>query len=146
MVTASLSRRAIFPSRYAQTATESIYQPRFQRTSASGALSKNQMENKLNIVHVIINDLIEAEYNPRQMTEKQVSDLTASIKEFGLVDPILVNSNSERKNVIIGGHQRVKIARTLARPQQEMITDQQRSEARAWYEEGKRNLNEFFVK
>ncbi len=67
----------------------------------------------MQIVNVAIDILIEAEYNPRKMTEKQVLDLTASIKEFGLVDPILVNSNPARLNVVIGGHQRLKIARTL---------------------------------
>ena len=51
-----------------------------------------------------------AEYNPRQMTEKQAKDLTQSIKEFGLVDPIIVNNFKGRENVVIGGHQRLKIA------------------------------------
>lgn len=65
----------------------------------------------MEIKQVPINDLIQAEYNPRQMTEKQVEDLTNSIKKFGLVDPIIVNSNPERYNVVIGGHQRLKIAK-----------------------------------
>jgi len=62
------------------------------------------------------------EYNPRQMTKKQLQlrfrylDLKKNIKEFGLVDPILVNSNEKRKNIIIDGHQRVKIAIELRIP------------------------------
>lgn len=67
----------------------------------------------MEIVNVPINDLKEADYNPRQMTEKQVADLTASIREFGLVDPIIVNKHLDRMNVVVGGHQRLKIARTL---------------------------------
>lgn len=67
----------------------------------------------MEIINTPINDLKEADYNPRQMTTKQVDDLTASIKEFGLVDPIIVNIHPSRKNIIVGGHQRLKIARSL---------------------------------
>ena len=52
-----------------------------------------------------ISDLIPAEYNPRQMTEKQVKDLTTSLERFNLADPIIINTD----NKIIGGHQRIKI-------------------------------------
>ncbi len=51
-----------------------------------------------------------AEYNPRRLTEKQEADLTASIKEFGFADPIIANSNKTRFGIVIGGHQRLKIA------------------------------------
>lgn len=67
----------------------------------------------MEIVNVKISELKSAEYNPRQMTEKQVLDLTESIKQFGLVDPIIVNNNENRRNVVIGGHQRLKIALQL---------------------------------
>lgn len=70
-------------------------------------------EKEMKIINVPIKDLVEAEYNPRQMTEKQAKDLEASVEKFGLVDPIVVNCNPARKNVIIGGHQRVKIAKRL---------------------------------
>ncbi len=58
-------------------------------------------------------ELIAAEYNPRQLTKDQHKDLTDSIKRFGLVDPLIVNTHKERKNVLIGGHQRLKIATML---------------------------------
>ncbi len=58
-------------------------------------------------------DLIFAECNPRQLTKEQHQALTDSIKRFGLVDPILVNTHKSRKNIIIGGHQRVRIAKEL---------------------------------
>ena len=43
-----------------------------------------------------INSLIEAEYNPRQLTEQQFEDLKTSIDKFGFVDPIIINKNKER--------------------------------------------------
>ena len=67
----------------------------------------------MKVIEVPLQDLKEAEYNPRQMTEKQVKDLTESIKQFGLVDPIIVNNHKGRKNVVVGGHQRLKIASIL---------------------------------
>ena len=69
------------------------------------------MEHK--IIHREINSLIFAEYNPRQLTKDQYQNLKDSISRFGLVDPIIVNSNKERKNIIVGGHQRVKVAKDM---------------------------------
>lgn len=63
----------------------------------------------MEIVEVKIADLKPAEYNPRAMTRKEAQDLEASLDEFGMVEPIVVNSAPERKNVIIGGHQRYNI-------------------------------------
>jgi len=51
-----------------------------------------------------------AEYNPRQLTKEQYRQLKSSIKKFGLVDPLIINKNKKRKNVLVGGHQRFKIA------------------------------------
>lgn len=64
----------------------------------------------MEIVSIPIDKLKPAEYNPRQMTEKQAEDLRESIKRFGIVDPIIVNSYKGRKNRIIGGHQRYYLA------------------------------------
>ncbi|MEW5804687.1 MAG: site-specific DNA-methyltransferase [bacterium] len=64
----------------------------------------------MKIVAVPMKDLRLSEYNPRKMTEKQAQDLEASIQKFGLVDPIIVNRHPDRLNVVIGGHQRVKVA------------------------------------
>lgn len=44
------------------------------------------------------------------MTKKQADDLTESIRTFGMVDPIIVNRNPARENVVIGGHQRLRVA------------------------------------
>jgi|TARA_R110000796_G_scaffold120032_1_gene234173 hypothetical protein len=67
----------------------------------------------MKIIERNIDELISAEYNPRQMTKKQHNSLTDSIKQFGLVDPILVNIHQDRKDIIIGGHQRVTVAKEL---------------------------------
>ena len=69
------------------------------------------MANKIVVKN--IDSLIESEYNPRQLTKKQYQNLKDSVKRFGLVDPVLVNINKDRKDIIIGGHQRVKIAKDL---------------------------------
>ena len=69
------------------------------------------MEHK--IIQRDIDSLIFAEYNPRQLTKDQHQHLKHSIQRFGLVDPILVNKHKDRKDIIIGGHQRVRVAKDL---------------------------------
>jgi len=56
-----------------------------------------------------ISELIAAEYNPRQLTPEQAKNLKDSLLRFGVVDPVIVNIHPERKDVIIGGHQRTKV-------------------------------------
>lgn len=63
----------------------------------------------MQIVEVKISELIPAEYNPRRLTKKQFSDVEASLKKFGFVDPVIVNKHQDRQNIIVGGHQRVKV-------------------------------------
>ena len=53
-----------------------------------------------------LNDIKPAEYNPRVISVTEFDKLTRSIREFGLVDPILINTNNNR---IIGGHQRFDV-------------------------------------
>tara|TARA_Y100000593_G_scaffold9824_1_gene17841 strand:+ start:633 stop:1232 length:600 start_codon:yes stop_codon:yes gene_type:complete len=65
------------------------------------------------IIQRDIDSLIFAEYNPRQLTKDQYKHLKDSIQRFGLVDPVIINSNKDRKNIIIGGHQRCKVAKDL---------------------------------
>lgn len=63
----------------------------------------------MDIQEVKIAELIGAVYNPRKLSDKEREDLKESLTRFGIVDPIIVNSNKKRKNIIIGGHQRVKV-------------------------------------
>lgn len=69
--------------------------------------------DSINIVEVPINDLKSAIYNPRTWSDEAITQLTKSIKDFGFVDPVIVNSAENRKNVVIGGHFRLKIAKDL---------------------------------
>ncbi len=55
-------------------------------------------------------ELIPADYNPRQITKLEYSRLKADIKEKGILQPLVINSNTDRKNIIIAGHQRYNIA------------------------------------
>jgi len=68
---------------------------------------------KSEIKYTDINKLIPAEYNPRQANKKDIADLKNSIRRFGFPDPIIVNQATKRKNVIIGGHLRVHVAKEM---------------------------------
>lgn len=54
-----------------------------------------------------IRDLKRADYNPRIMPDSEMAALKTSIKTFGFVEPIVVNSHPDRHGVLIGGHQRL---------------------------------------
>ncbi len=69
--------------------------------------------NQLKIEHVKISKLKAATYNPRTWSEETKKQLTDSISQFGLVDPLLVNGAANRKNIVIGGHFRLHIAKEL---------------------------------
>jgi len=47
------------------------------------------------------------------ISNQAIKKLTESIKRFGLVDPLIVNSAPKRTNFIIGGHFRFKVAKDL---------------------------------
>jgi len=62
----------------------------------------------MNIQKIKIEKLIPALYNPRknlQKNDKEYQKIEQSIREFGYVDPIIVNKDM----TIIGGHQRYKV-------------------------------------
>jgi hypothetical protein len=67
----------------------------------------------MEIKQVPIGDLKLAEYNPRKASRKEWNDLKDSLKKFGFVEPIIVNSAKERENIIVGGHFRIKVAKDL---------------------------------
>lgn len=51
-----------------------------------------------------------AKYNPRFISDDAMVGLIASITEFGIVDPFVVN---KRNNTIVGGHMRCRAAMEL---------------------------------
>lgn len=76
-------------------------------------VSQTASKNGLEIVYVPIVELHPAEYNPRTNTDKQAEDLKKSLINFDIVEPIVVNSAENRKNIIIGGHFRWKMTQEL---------------------------------
>jgi len=67
----------------------------------------------MKVIERKINELIPAEYNPRQLSNEQAEQLKASLQRFGAVDPAIINTHPDRKNIIVGGHQRLKTAQSL---------------------------------
>lgn len=74
-------------------------------------MSKEQQDLKIQTVN--INELIASTYHPRKWSDDATEQLTESIKRFGLVDPAIVNSAESRKNIVIGGHFRIAVAKDL---------------------------------
>lgn len=70
------------------------------------------MEDK-NIVYHDVESLVEPDYNPRKITAKQREEIKKSLTEFGFVQPLVVNINEDRKFIVIGGNQRLKIAKSM---------------------------------
>ena len=64
----------------------------------------------MEIYKVPINTLTSPDWNPRQITEEELTKLETSLKEFGYIEPIIVN---DVNNHIVGGNQRCKALKTL---------------------------------
>jgi len=60
-----------------------------------------------------VKDLIPADYNPRQLSIEQFDKIQESLTRFGFVDPVIVNTHKGRENIIVGGHQRVKVWQSM---------------------------------
>src|SRR5512137_83488 len=65
---------------------------------------------QIQIEQVPIVDLRPDLANPRRITGQELESLTRSIREFGLVDPIIAR---KQDCTVIGGHQRLLAARRL---------------------------------
>lgn len=72
-----------------------------------------QQKPNLSVHYIRTSALKPAGYNPRRWEDSAVRQLKESIKRFGLVDPLIVNSAPNRKNIIIGGHFRLRVAKEL---------------------------------
>lgn len=80
----------------------------------SEKLTKTKILNlEVEVQYVDINILKEAEYNPRVMDSAAENHLKKSLLTHGFVHPATVNSAPKRKNIIIAGNQRVRVARKL---------------------------------
>lgn len=58
-----------------------------------------------------VNDLVPQEINPRTITDKQMSDLTRSLKKYNLVEIPAIDADG----TILAGHQRIKALQVLGR-------------------------------
>lgn len=58
-----------------------------------------------------VNDLVPQEVNPRKITDKQMSDLTRSLKKFNLVEVPAIDLDGK----ILAGHMRIKALQLLGR-------------------------------
>jgi ParB-like chromosome segregation protein Spo0J len=80
-------------------------------------MKKTKMENKqavaetagLNIEYRSLDSLVPYARNPRTHSEEQITQIAASIREFGFTNPILIDS----KQGIIAGHGRFAAAKEL---------------------------------
>jgi len=63
--------------------------------------------SKLNITYRNINDLKPSAGNPRTHSKKQLKQLQRSIKEFGFINPVLVDASDR----IVAGHGRIQAAK-----------------------------------
>ena len=68
----------------------------------------------IDITHLPIGDLRPDPANPRRITDEELESLTRSVREFGLIDPIIARREDQ---VVIGGHQRLLAARKLGMKQ-----------------------------
>ena len=62
---------------------------------------------------VDINSISEADYNPRKITASQKKQIKESLLKFGFVNPLVINTNADRNGVLVGGHQRLQIAKEI---------------------------------
>lgn len=71
------------------------------------------MANETQYPKIAISKLRFAEYNPRQITRSVIESLKKSLKKFGEVVPIVINTYKGRENVVVGGEKRVRAATEL---------------------------------
>ena len=65
-----------------------------------------------------IEQIKEAKYNPRKITKEELDKLKNSIKQFGYVEPIIVNKKTDN---VVGGHQRLKALKELKQKEVDVI-------------------------
>ena len=67
----------------------------------------------MDIVDRKIAELVHPDYNPRQISEKDFAQLKKSLEKFTAVEPAVINTHKGRKNIIVGGNQRIRAAQSL---------------------------------
>ena len=70
-------------------------------------------EKQIKIVYVDAETIKPASYNPRKINPESMRKLMESIDKYQMIDPLIANSAPNRKNILIGGHMRLKAALNL---------------------------------
>ncbi|MEY4731215.1 MAG: hypothetical protein RL681_161 [Candidatus Parcubacteria bacterium] len=71
------------------------------------------IKDRIAVEYVPTTSLRSPSYNPRTWSEEATKQLAESIRQYGLVDPLLVNSAPGREGIVIGGNFRLSVAKTL---------------------------------
>jgi len=71
------------------------------------------VNHDIDITHLPIGDLRPDPANPRRISDDELESLTRSIREFGLIDPIIARREDK---VVIGEHQRLLESLPLGKP------------------------------
>lgn len=74
------------------------------------ATGRDGFRIKIEIVEIALKEINPAKYNPRKISEEELTGLKNSIRTFGFIDPVIVN---KRSGVLVGGHMRVSAATSL---------------------------------
>jgi DNA modification methylase len=70
-------------------------------------------KSNLKIEYVALSSLRHPEKNPRRWTKEATAQLTESIKQYGVVDPLVVNNAAGREGVILGGNFRAEVLKDM---------------------------------
>lgn len=69
-------------------------------------------DNKFDLVKIKIEDIVPFEHNANKHPESQIDELVESIKEIGLLNPLLVCPNGDKYD-LVGGHGRLEALKRL---------------------------------
>lgn len=76
-------------------------------------MAKKKVQRVFEVHMVPIDKLKPAEYNPRKLEEFDRKEIKKSLEKYGFVENTIVNMHEGREYTIIGGHQRIEIAKNL---------------------------------
>ena len=74
------------------------------RGKPGGQVTQTAIPTDLQIVQVPIDELHPDPKNPRKIGDAELDNLTRSLREFGFLQPVIVQHDD---HVVVGGHQRL---------------------------------------
>ena len=72
-----------------------------------------ESNKQMQVEYVKIQELHPADYNPRRMSVEDRRHIQESLSKYGFAEPVVVNRHPDRMNIIVGGHQRVTVAKEV---------------------------------